>query len=119
MKAAEDVLSEAFKIVFEVVKDGLKKPCLLFVMSVLSALALKEALYNILDRSIENRAQPFSYMDVFSRSILCLTQFLWPAAKFIRNKVEEHAGKVLRKERTAEIPFSFPPSTSSSSETSF
>lgn len=116
LNAAEDALQDTFQTGFESTNDGMKNPHFCFVKSELFDLAFKEELYDLVDRNIEKWPQLSSFMNVFARRALTSTQVVSAISKFIREKVEEQAGKVEGTKEIAEVPFSLPSDTPSSYE---
>lgn len=94
LKAVKDALPDVFQICFDYANDGLNNASFRFVVSLLTHLALKEALEDILDSNIEESAQSSSLPDVFARKALISTHFVRTVAKFICEKFEEQSGKV-------------------------
>lgn len=76
LKAAEDALLDVFRIGLESTNNGLRNASFHFVDSVLTDLGLKTALDDKLDRNIEKRAQPSSFMDVLIQRALKSTRFV-------------------------------------------
>lgn len=88
LKAAPDALSNAFQIDFESANDALKKSYSHFAESMFTALALKPALDDKLDRNIEKWAQTTAFVDLFARKRPASAQFVRQVTKFADRKLK-------------------------------
>lgn len=83
-KAAEKALSDAFQVVFESAKNGLKNASYHFLKSILTEMAQNGGLDDVFDRNIERWTQSSTFMDAFTRRTLTSSRFVRPVAKIIR-----------------------------------
>lgn len=97
-QAAKRAHSDIFQTGFELLKAGLKNSSFVFIEHVLTEKTDNEALYDLLDRSIEPPTQSLVIMDVFTCRALTSSRFACPAPKLIQDNHEEQS-KVLDRAR--------------------
>lgn len=83
-RAAEEALFNALKIGYKSENAGLKNTSYHLVKSVLTEMAHKRALDEVVNRNIKRWTKSSTFIDPFAKRALTTPRFVRPAAKFIR-----------------------------------
>lgn len=88
IEAEEDAFSSVFQIGYSEANDGFKNALLYFVEMILTKIAKRGALDDLLERNLEKLTKSPMFIDVLQTCAIPSSRFICQVAKFIRAKIE-------------------------------